>query len=96
MGRQIKLEELMRRGAAILADLAETGEPYVVKRAGTPVAALFTYEDFMLRRRGCAESPDKHFDRVVERLRRLNTGLSDEEVAREVAEAIAEVRAGSR
>jgi PHD/YefM family antitoxin component YafN of YafNO toxin-antitoxin module len=93
MQRQFELQDLARRGDAILDDLANAGEPFIVARDSKPVAVLIAYEDFLRWQRGTAESPDEHFDRVAERLHRLNTGLSDDELARDVAEAIAEVRA---
>lgn len=95
MSKQIELSELQRRGRAILDDLSRDGEPYVVARDGEPEAALIRYSEFLRLRRGASESADEHFDRVIARLRRLNTGLSDEQVAKDVEQAIAEVRSGS-
>ena len=95
MRNQIEIGELAHRGAALLDDLIHGGEPYIVERDSQPVAVLIAYEDYLRWQRGTAESPDEHFDRVAERLRRLNTELSDDEVARDVTEAIAEVRASS-
>lgn len=93
MSKQIELSELQRRGEAILDDLAQGQEPYIVARDGEPEAALVPYSDI----RHWQESDlvaHERFDRMIERLGRLNAAFSEEEIARDVAEAIAGVRRG--
>ncbi|MGE0543126.1 MAG: type II toxin-antitoxin system Phd/YefM family antitoxin [Dehalococcoidia bacterium] len=94
MSKQVELSELQQRGEAILDDLRQEQEPYIVARDGEPGAVLVPYFEFLRWRRAAGESADEHFDRVVERLAKLNAHWSDEQIARDAAEAIAEVRRG--
>lgn len=92
MSKQIELSELQRRGEAILDELAREREPYVVARGGEPEAVLISYIEFLrLQPASDAENHDA-FQRLLDKMDRLNSGFSEEEVARDVAEAIAEVR----
>jgi prevent-host-death family protein len=94
MQKQIDVAELGQPMAGVLDEVVRRQEPYVVARDGEPEAVLVPYGAFLRWQRGGTESADEHFDRVIERLRRLNKDLSDDEVARDVEQAVAEVRAG--
>lgn len=91
MQKIIGVTALQRRLKAVLDEVAEDRVPYVLIRGSKPRAALVPYEEF-LRYQELEES------RVVDRFRRLrarmaeaSAGLSDDEVAAEVAAARAEL-----
>jgi prevent-host-death family protein len=94
MQKQIDVAELGRRAAEVIDDVVRRQEPYIVARDGEPEAVLVSYVEYLRWQRTSGESADEHFDRVIERLGRLNAHWSDEEVEQDVAEAIAEVRRG--
>jgi len=94
MQKQIDVAELGQRTADLVDEVVRRQEPYIVARDGEPEAVLVPYYEFLRWYRTTGESADEHFDRVVERLGTLNAHWSEEEIARDVAEAIAEVRRG--
>jgi prevent-host-death family protein len=94
MQKQIDVAELGRRAAEVVDEVVRRQESYIVARDGEPEAVLVPYIEFLRWQRASGESADEHFEGVIERLGRLNAHWSEEEVARDVAEAIAEVRRG--
>ena len=94
MQKQIDVAELGRRAAEVVDEVVQRQEPYIVARDGEPEGVLVSYVEYLRWQLAAGESADEHFDRVIERLGRLNAHWSEEEVARDVAEAIAEVRRG--
>jgi prevent-host-death family protein len=94
MRRQIDITELQRRGAALLEDLADGGEPYIVEHDGQPAAVLMSYVEYLRLQPAPGEEVHERFHRLLDKMDRLNSGFSEEEVARDVAEAIDEVRRG--
>jgi prevent-host-death family protein len=93
MQKQIDVAELGPRAAEVVDEVVRQEEPYIVAREGEPEAVLVSYSDFR-RWQAMDDVAHERFDRMIERLGRLNAAFSEDEVARDVAEAIAEVRHG--
>jgi prevent-host-death family protein len=94
MQKQIDVIELGQRAAAVIAEVARQQEPVIVARDGEPAVVLLSYVEFLRLRPVSDEDVHARFDRLLTKMDRLNAGVSEEEVARDVAEAIAEVRRG--
>lgn len=94
MQKHIDVAELGRRAAEVVDEVVRQEKPYFIARDGEPKSVLVSYVEFLRWQRTSGESADEHFDRVLDRLGRLNAHWSEEEVARDVAEAIVEVRRG--
>jgi len=92
VNKTIAIAELERRLQAVLDSVIREHVPYVLTRDSHPEAALVPYDDYLrfqqLREKGILE----RFDRTQELMARLNADFSDEEVARDVAEARKERR----
>lgn len=87
MSKTIAIAELHRRLQAVLDSVIQEHVPYVLTRGSRPEAALVPYDDYLrfqqLQEKGILE----RFDRTQELMARLNADFSDEEVARDVADA---------
>ncbi len=92
MQKQIDVSELEQHAGEVVEDVVRSGEPWVVVRDRQPAAVLMPYIEFLLWRRPSDEEVHERFDRLMEKMAHLNAHVSEEEVARDVAEAIAEVR----
>ena len=87
MNKTIAIAELERRLQAVLDSVIHEHVPYVLTRGNNPEAALVPYDEYLrfqqLQEKGILE----RFDRTQELMARLNADFSDEEIARDVAEA---------
>jgi prevent-host-death family protein len=92
MQKQIDVTELGRRAAEVVDEVVRQEEPYIVARDGEPEAVLISYIEFLRLQSATDAEVHERFQRLLGKMDRLNSGVSDEEVARDVAEAIAEVR----
>jgi len=94
--KTIGVTELQRRFPAVLDEGARERVPYVLARDGHPEAALISYDDFLRLQQLQEQDVLARFDRLTARLAERNADVSDEEVAADVAAALAEVRGEAR
>jgi prevent-host-death family protein len=92
MNQMIGVTELQRRFRAVFDDVTKNGVPYILMRGSKPQAVLIPYEEYLKYKKFSDEEANRKFDGMVKRLGELNAKYSDEEVQRDVEEAIQEVR----
>jgi len=92
MQKIIGVTEMQRNFRAIFDEVARENTPYVLTRGSRPEAALIPYETFLRLLEWQEQEVFSRFDRLAARVAEANKAYSDEEVAADVAEAIAEVR----
>ncbi len=85
MTKTIALEDLEHELRGVLDDIASDHTAYVVTRGDRPAAALVSYGEF----RKLAELEETRvlaqFDALMARMERRNTGISEDEIASDVA-----------
>ena len=86
----IGVTELQRRFRAVFDDVAKKHVPYVLTRGSRPEAVLISYEEFMRFQALQEQEVLANFDRLSARLAQQNAALDDDEVAADVAAALAE------
>ena len=91
MQRIIGVTDLQRRFRAVLDEVVARHVPYVLTRGSRPEAALVPYEDYLRFQELEERDVLRLFDRCRARMARRNAGVSDEEVARDVARARSEL-----
>jgi len=89
MTRTIAVAELTER---VVDEVADLHVPYVLTRGQEPRAALVPYEDFLRFWELVRSEVHERFDRVQAEMREVSAGFSEEEVAADVATALAELR----
>jgi prevent-host-death family protein len=93
MQKIIGVTDLQRRLKAVLDEVAEDNVPYVLTRGSQPRAVLVPYDEF-LRYQELEESEVvRRFQRLRARMAEASAGLSEDELAAEVAAARAELDA---
>ena len=93
--KSIRVSELQGRLRAVLDEVLHERVVYVVEGEGAPRAAVIPYED-LLRLQRLKEQEQRsleRWDQLRTKQAELSENWSEEEVARDVAAAIAEVRA---
>ena len=96
MDRLIGVTELQRRFKAVFDDVIKNHVPYILMRGSKPQAVLIPYEEYVKYKKITEEEANQKFDAMLKRLGELNAHFSDEEVERDVEEAIQEVRRAKR
>lgn len=91
MQKIIGVTDLQRRFRSVLDEVVGRHVPYVLTRGSRPEAALVPYEDFLRFQELEERDVLGLFDRCRSRLARRNAEIPDEEVARDVARARAEI-----
>ena len=91
MQKIIGVTDLQRKFRAILDEVAEKQVAYVLTRGSRPQAALLPYEDFLRFQELQEKEILAQFDRLSARMAAKNAEFSDEEIARDVAKARAEL-----
>ena len=91
MQKIIGVTDLQRKFRAILDEVAEKRIPYVLTRGSRPQAALLPYDDFLRFQEFQEKEILAQFDRLSARMAARNAEFSDEEIARDVAKARAEL-----
>ena len=94
MQKIIGVTEMQRNFRAIFDEVANENMLYVLTRGSRPEAALIPYETFLRLLEWQDQEVFSRFDRLGAKVAAANEGYSDEEVASDVAEAIAAVRNG--
>ena len=92
MNQIIGVTELQRRFRAVFDDVTKNGIPYILMRGSKPEAVLIPYEEYLKYKEFSDEDANQKFDAMVKRLGELNAKYSDDEVEKDVEEAIQEVR----
>ena len=87
MQKIIGVTELQRHFRAIFDEVAKKRTPYVLTRGSRPEAVLIPYEDFVRFQQVEESEVLERFDKVRARLANLNAGVSEAEVAADVAAA---------
>ncbi len=92
MQKIIGVTELQRRFKSVLDEVVQKRVPYVLARGSRPEAVLIPYEEFQ-KYLSWKENVVERFNRTWKELSEHNAQFTDEEIAADVEEAIAEVRA---
>ena len=92
MNQIIGVTELQRRFRAVFDDVTKNHIPYILMRGSKPEAVLIPYEEYLKYKKFSDEEANQKFDAMVKRLSVLNAKFSDDEVEKDVEEAIQEVR----
>jgi prevent-host-death family protein len=92
MDRLIGVTELQRRFKAVFDDVIKNHVPYILVRGSKPQAVLIPYEEYVKYKKLSEEEANQKFDAMMKRLGELNAHFSDEEVEKDVEQAIQEVR----
>lgn len=87
----IGVTELQRRFRVVFDEVAKKNIPYVLTRGSRPEAALISYEEFLLFQELQERDVLQRFDQLAERMAQRSGDASEEEVATDVALAVAEV-----
>ena len=96
MNRIIGVTELQRRFCSVFDEVAEKRTSYVLTRGSRPEAALVPYDEYVRYQELNEKNVMDRFDVMAERLKQLNAGFSDENVATDVELAVSEVRQRKR
>lgn len=96
MNRIIGVTELQRRFRSIFDEVAIHRIPYILTRGSRPEAALIPYENYVRIQSMSEDNVLERFDRLMEKMRLVNAGRSEEEVQADVEAAIREVREEKR
>lgn len=91
MQRIIGVTELQRRFRAVFDEVSKKHVPYVLTRGSRPEAVLISYEEFERFQTLQEQDVLANFDRLMARMAEQNAAVSDEEVADDVADAIAKL-----
>lgn len=91
MQKTVGVAELGKRFRAVFDEVTEGHVPYVVTRGQQPEAVLVPYEDFQRFLRHSDDEVLRWFDEVRARFRQRTAGISEEEIAADVAAARAEL-----
>jgi prevent-host-death family protein len=91
MQKIIGVTELQRRFRSVFDEVARKHVPYVLTRGSRPEAALIPYEEFLQFQALKEQDVLARFDRLVARMAEQNAAVDEEEVAADVAAALAEL-----
>ena len=91
MQKIIGVTDLQRRFRAVFDEVAEKRIPYVLTRGSRPEAALLPYDEFLRFQEFQEKEILGQFDRLSARMDQRNAEFDDEEIARDVARARAEL-----
>ncbi len=93
MQKIIGVTELQRRFRAVLDEVVTQRVPYVLTRGSRPEAVLLPYDEYVRLEEAREREALAHFDQLLQRLAHQNEAVTEEEIAEDVAAALAEVRA---
>jgi prevent-host-death family protein len=93
MQKIIGVTDLQRRLKAVLDEVAEDNVPYVLTRGSQPRAVLVPYDEFLRYQELKESEVVRRFQRLRARMAEASAGLSEDELAAEVAAARAELDA---
>ena len=87
MQQIVGVTELQRRFRSYFDDVVRKRTPLVLTRGSRPEAVLIPYEDYLRFQQMQEVEVLARFDQVWDRLDRLNTAYSDDEIAADIAAA---------
>lgn len=90
----IGVTDLQRRFKAVFDEVREDRVPYVLTRGSRPEAVLLPYDEYVRLEKLDEKEVVYRFDRLLEKMRERNEGMSEEEVAGDIGRARAEARKG--
>jgi len=96
MNRIIGVTDLQRRFRSVFDEVVNNRTPYILTRGSRPEAVLIPYEDYIRIQSMSEDDVLERFDRLMERMRLVNAGRSEEGVQADVEAAIREVRGEKR
>jgi PHD/YefM family antitoxin component YafN of YafNO toxin-antitoxin module len=91
MQKKVAVAELGERFRAVFDEVTEDHIEYVVTRGQKPEAILVPYDEFQRLLKHSDDEILRRFDEVRERIRERTAGISEEEIAADVAAARAEL-----
>jgi PHD/YefM family antitoxin component YafN of YafNO toxin-antitoxin module len=91
MQKKVAVAELGERFRAVFKEVTENRIEYVVTRGQKPEAILVPYDEFQRLLKHSDDEVLRRFDEVRARIRERTAGLSEEEIAADVAAARAEL-----
>jgi prevent-host-death family protein len=92
MDKIIGVTDLQRRFRKTFDEVAEEHVPYVLTRGSRPEAVLIPYEQYLRFIRADSKGILKRFDDLLARMSAANGRFSEEEVAKDVAVVVRDVR----
>jgi prevent-host-death family protein len=92
--RIIGVTDLQRRFKAVIDEVREDRVPYVVTRGSRPEAVLLPYDEYVRLEQLDEKEVVYRFDRLLERMRERNRGISEEKAAADARRAREEARGG--
>lgn len=95
MQKIIGVTELQRNFRAVFDEVARDNMPYVLTRGSRPEAAIISYNEFTQFLAWQEQAVLAEFDKAMQRMAERNANYSDDEIAADVEQAIAEVRKAS-
>lgn len=91
MKKTVAAAELGERFRAVFDEVTEERVPYIVTRGQQPEAVLVPYAEFQRLLNNSEDEVLRRFDEVRARIRERTAGISEEEIAADVAAARAEL-----
>jgi len=92
MDKIIGVTDLQRRFRKTFDEVAEEHVPYVLTRGSRPEAVLIPYEQYLRFLRADEEGILRRFDDILVRMSTANDRFTEEEIAKDVADAVQDVR----
>ncbi len=92
MNKIIGVTDLQRRFRKTFDEVAEEHVPYVLTRGSRPEAVLIPYEQYLRFIRADEGGILKRFDDLLARMAAAHDRFSEDEIAKDVADAIRDVR----
>ena len=92
MDKIIGVTDLQRRFRKTFDEVAEEHVPYVLTRGSRPEAVLIPYEQYLRFLRADEEGILRRFDDILARMSTANGRFTEEEIAKDVADAVQDVR----
>ncbi len=92
MNKIIGVTDLQRRFRKTFDEVAEEHVPYVLTRGSRPEAVLIPYEQYLRFIRADEDGILKRFDDLLARMAAANDRFSEDEIAKDVGDAIRDVR----
>lgn len=83
----IGVTELQRRFRIVFDEVVEQKTPFVLTRGSRPEAVLISYQEYLRLQALQTEDALGQFDRVWERLARLNADVDEDELAADIESA---------
>jgi prevent-host-death family protein len=96
MDKIIGVTELQRQFRSIFDQVVKERTPYILTRGSRPEAVLIPYEDYARIQSVSEDNVLERFNRLMEKMRLVNAGRSEDEVQADVEATIREVREENR